>query len=172
MVAVTFQPRAAGATMSTLSSTQLEAFMKDRAELTKGAPIVTFPPDVAEAHLAHYLGELDGAFKAPFLFGSKPNIADFSVYHCLWLVANNPIMAQLLEPYPNVTAWRARMAAFGHGNVTEITGEEALAVGDTIDADAHSRSEVAVAGGIRTRPAGARSRRPTTAWRFRSAVSW
>lgn len=128
VVAVTFQPRAAGATMSTLSSTQLEAFMKDRAELTKGAPIVTFPPDVAEAHLAHYLGELDGAFKAPFLFGSKPNIADFSVYHCLWLVANNPIMSQLLEPYPNVTAWRGRMAAFGHGNVTEITGEEALAV--------------------------------------------
>jgi glutathione S-transferase len=128
VVAITFQPRAAGAAMSTLSSTQIEAFMKDRAELTKGAPIVTFPPAMAEAHLAHYLGELDGAFKAPFLFGAKPQIADFSVYHCLWLVANNPIMAQLLEPYPNVTAWRARMAAFGHGDVTEITGEAALAV--------------------------------------------
>ena len=76
-----------------------------------------------------YLGELDGAFKAPFLFGTKPQIADFSVYHCLWLVANNPTMAQLLEPYPNVTAWRARMAAFGHGKVTEISGEEALAIG-------------------------------------------
>ena len=36
VVAVTFQPRAAGAAMSTLSSTQIEAFMKDRAELTKG----------------------------------------------------------------------------------------------------------------------------------------
>lgn len=129
VVAVTFQPRAAGAAMSTLSSTQIEAFMKDRAELTKGAPIVTMPPDVAEAHLAMYLGELDGAFKAPFLFGTKPQIADFSVYHCLWLVANNPTMAPLLEPYPNVTAWRARMAAFGHGKVTEITGEEALAIG-------------------------------------------
>ena len=41
VVAVTFQPRAVSATMSTLSSTQVEAFMKDRAELTKGAPIVT-----------------------------------------------------------------------------------------------------------------------------------
>ncbi len=46
------------ATMSTLSSTQVEAFQKDRAELTKGAPIVTIAPDVAEAHLAHYLIEL------------------------------------------------------------------------------------------------------------------
>ncbi len=64
-----------------------------------------------------------------FCSAVKPQIADFSVYHCLWLVANNPIMAQLLEPYPNVTAWRSRMAAFGHGNVTEITAEEALAIG-------------------------------------------
>ena len=128
VVAVTFQPRAVTATMSTLSSTQVEAFMKDRAELTKGAPIVTIAPEVAEAHLTHYLIELDAAFKNPFLFGSKPQIADFSVYHCLWLVANNPMMAPLLEPYPNVTAWRARMAAFGHGKFSEITAEEALAI--------------------------------------------
>ena len=128
VVAVTFQPRAVSATMSTLSSTQVEAFMKDRAELTKGAPIVTIAPDVAEAHLAHYLVELDAAFKQPFLFGTKPQIADFSVYHCLWLVANNPVMAQLLDGYPNVTAWRARMAAFGHGSFEEITAEEALAI--------------------------------------------
>ncbi|MCX7065567.1 MAG: glutathione S-transferase N-terminal domain-containing protein, partial [Proteobacteria bacterium] len=38
VVAVTFQPRAVMATMSTMSSTQMDAFMKDRAELTKGAP--------------------------------------------------------------------------------------------------------------------------------------
>ncbi len=129
VVAVTFQPRASASTMSTLSSTQIEAFMKDRAELTKGAPIVTFAPEAAEAHLALYLLELDAALKTPFLFGSKPQIADFSVYHCLWLVANNATMAPLLDGYPNVSAWRARMAAFGHGDVTEITAEAALEIG-------------------------------------------
>ncbi len=129
VVAVTFQPRAVAGTMSTMSSTQVEAFMKDRAELTKGAPIVTFSPDVAEAHLAHYLLELDAGLQGAFLFGAKPQIADFSVYHCLWLVANNPTVAPLLDGYPKVTAWRARMTAFGHGDVSEITGEEALAIG-------------------------------------------
>lgn len=129
VVAVTFQPRAVMATMSTMSSTQIEAFQKDRAELTKGAPIVTIAPEAAEAHLAHYLDELDAALQNAFLFGAKPQIADFSVYHCLWLVANNATVAPLLAPYPNVTAWRARMAAFGHGSESAMTGEEALAIG-------------------------------------------
>jgi glutathione S-transferase len=116
--------------MSTLSSTQIEAFMKDRAELTKGAPIVTIAPEAAEAHLASYLVELDAALASgAFLFGAKPQIADFSVYHCLWLVANNATVAPLLDPYPRVTAWRARMAAFGHGEFTEIDAEDALEIG-------------------------------------------
>jgi glutathione S-transferase len=129
VVAVTFQPRAVMATMSTMSSTQIEAFQQDRAELTKGAPIVTIAPDVAEAHLQHYLTELDAGLKNGFLFGAKPQIADFAVYHCLWLVANNSTVAPLLEGYPNVTAWRRRMAAFGHGKESPMTAEEALAVG-------------------------------------------
>ncbi len=133
VVSVTFQPRAVAATMSTLSSTQVEAFQKDRAELTKGAPIVTIAPDVAEAHLAHYLLELDAALKDAFLFGSAPQIADFSVYHCLWLIANNSTVAPLLDPYPNVTTWRDRMAAFGHGQHTDMTAEEALAIGTRAD---------------------------------------
>ena len=129
VVAVTFQPRAVMATMSTLSSTQIEAFQKDRADLSKGAPIVTIAPEVAEAHLTHYLIELDAALKDAFLFGAKPQIADFSVYHCLWLVANNATVAPLLDGYPNVTAWRKRMAAFGHGKFEPMTAEEALAIG-------------------------------------------
>jgi glutathione S-transferase len=129
VVAVTFQPRAVAATMSTLSETEITAFQKDRAELSKGAPIVSIAPDAAEAHLEYYLDELDRAFDSGFLFGAKPTIADFSVYHCLWLVANNPVVAPLLEPYPRVTAWRNRMAAFGHGKMTPSTAEEALAIG-------------------------------------------
>jgi glutathione S-transferase len=130
VVAVTFQPRAIGGAMAALSSTQIEAFRKDREELTKGAPpIVAMAPETAEAHLAMYLMELDASLKSSqFLFGAKPLLADFSVYHCLWLVANNPTMATLLAPYPNVTAWRARMAGFGHGTVTEISAEDALDV--------------------------------------------
>lgn len=129
VVAVTFQPRAVMATMSTMSETQIAAFQKDRAELSKGAPIVSIAPAAAEAHLAGYLTELDASLDTPFLLGAAPTIADFSVYHCLWLVANNKVMATLLDGHPRVTAWRARMAAFGHGKVQSMSRAEALDVG-------------------------------------------
>jgi glutathione S-transferase len=135
VVAVTFQPRALAATMSTLSATQIEAFQKDRAELSRGGPITTLAPDAAEAHLAYYLDELDTALDKDFLLGAKPTITDFSVYHCLWLVANNSIVAPLLDPYPRVTAWRNRMAAFGHGKETPMNAEEALAIGTKTNPD-------------------------------------
>jgi glutathione S-transferase len=128
-VAVTFQPRAVMATMSRLSETEISAFQKDRAELSKGAPIVSIPPAVAEAHLAGYLAELESSLDAPFLFGSEPVIADFSVYHCLWLIANNAVVAPLVEGGPRLAAWRARMAAFGHGRLTPMSRTEALEVG-------------------------------------------
>jgi glutathione S-transferase len=129
VVAVTFQPRAVMATMSTLSATQIAAFQKDRAELSKGAPIVSIAPAAAEAHLAGYLAELDASLDAPFLQGTAPTIADFSVYHCLWLVANNTVMAPLLDGHARVKVWRARMAAFGHGTVLPMSRAEALDVG-------------------------------------------
>ena len=148
VVAVTFQPRSLAATMSALSETEIAAFQKDRAELTKGGPIVTFAPEVAEAHLESYLDELDRAFGSDFLFGSKPTIADFSVYHCLWLVANNPVVAPLLEPYSRVAAWRSRMAAFGHGKVTDLSAEEALAIGSKTTPDPVSADGARVPAGF------------------------
>ncbi len=135
VVAVTFQPRAVAATMSTLSAAQIEAFGKDRAALSGGASITTLAADVAEAHLAHYLGELDVALEHDFLFANKPTIADFSVYHCLWMIANNTIVAPLLERYGRVTAWRGRMAAFGHGKETPMDAQDALAVGAKANPD-------------------------------------
>lgn len=128
-VAITFQPRAIAATMSTLSQTQMEAFQKDRASLTQGAALVTITPAAAESHLQSCLCDLDESLSEQFLLGANPSIADFSVFHCLWLIANNPIVAPILEPYRNVAKWRARMAAFGHGNVTEMSSSDALAIG-------------------------------------------
>ncbi|NJN52051.1 MAG: glutathione S-transferase family protein [Gammaproteobacteria bacterium] len=124
-VAIMFQPRAMVATMKGLSATDLATFQKDRAELSKGATLVSISPDAAESHLRGYLTELDASLDHPFLFGAEPTIADFSVYHCLWFVANNAIVAPILADYPKVTAWRARMAAFGHGRFTEMSAEEA-----------------------------------------------
>ncbi len=128
-VAIMFQPRAMVATMKGLSQTDIETFQKDRAQLSQGANLVSISPDAAESHLRAYLIELDASLQSPFLFGAAPTIADFSVYHCLWFVGNNPVVAPILDGYPNVAAWRSRMAAFGHGKFEEIPADAALAIG-------------------------------------------
>jgi glutathione S-transferase len=126
VVAVTFQPRAIVATMSRLSSTEMQAFQKDRAELARGGSITTYNASVAEGFLDHYLTELESTLSTDFLMGKAPTIADFCVYHCFWLVTNNPVTAPLVTKHAKVRAWMGRMAAFGHGKVTEISGQRAL----------------------------------------------
>ena len=129
-VAVMFQPRAIGETMKNLDNADIAAFQKDRAELTQGAPIVTIPPEAAETHLVHYLAELDAALQGrEFLFGKVPTIADFSVFHCLWFVGNNAVVAPLLEDHPSLGAWRRRMTGFGHGTSAAMDAEKALRIG-------------------------------------------
>lgn len=126
-VALNFAPEAIGGLMSQLSQTEIEAFMKDRAELSKGSSLQRFSPAAARAYLDAYLEELEPSLDAPFLFGETPCIADFSLHHCLWFLRNNATNAKLLEPFAAVRAFMGRMAAFGHGDVTDATGEEALA---------------------------------------------
>lgn len=126
VVAMNFRPEAMGASMNRLSAEEVAAFQADRAELAAGAPIVSVPPDSAITSFAAYLSQLEGSIHADYLFGDAPSIADFSVYHCLWFVGQNPVNAAFLEPYPTVGAWISRMAAFGHGDVTDTSAQDAL----------------------------------------------
>lgn len=126
-VALNFSPRAAGGLLASLPPEEAAAFQKDRAELTRGASITSFSAEAAAAYLHHHLGELERAVDGAYLFGDTPCIADFSVYHCLWFLNNSPVNAVLLDGYPNVRAWMARMSEFGHGEFQLADGEAALA---------------------------------------------
>jgi len=126
-VALNFSPKAVATMMGGFPPEEAAAFQRDRAELTKGAAITTLSPEAAEASVHHYLNELNQSLGSAFLFGAAPCIADFSVYHCLWFLNNNPINAALLDGYPTVREWMQRMAAFGHGRVETVDGEAALA---------------------------------------------
>ncbi len=128
-VTLNFRPEALAAQMSQMSEAEMAAFAEDRAELSGGAPIVAGNPAAAEAEFQALLENLEASVNDGFLFGSEPSIADFSVYHCLWFVAGNPANAPLLEPWPGVQAYLARMQAFGHGSFSELSPEEALAIG-------------------------------------------
>ncbi|MEM1231489.1 MAG: glutathione S-transferase family protein [Pseudomonadota bacterium] len=128
-VALNFRPEALGPMMNRLSEAEVTAFQKDRAELTKGAPMVSYSVEAALAFLSSYLDELERTLErgGPFLFGATPCIADFSVYHCLWFLRSNPANAALLDGHAAVLSWYERIRGFGHGTVAATTGEAALA---------------------------------------------
>ncbi len=133
VVALNFRPEAIVAQMSQMSQADLEAFQKDRAELSAGTPIVTVDPASAEADFCGLLESLEASLKGQFLFGSNPSIADFSLYHCLWFVAGNEANKSLFEPWAEVKGYLARMQAFGHGTYSEIDAETALKVGSEME---------------------------------------
>lgn len=126
-VALNFNPRAAGAMLSQLSPEEVAAFGKDRAELVAGGSLVSFSEGAARAYLSQYLEEFESSLHEPFLFGSMPSIADFSIYHCLWFLRNSAFNAPVVERHDEVVGWMGRIAAFGHGDVETASGEEALA---------------------------------------------
>jgi len=135
MAALSFRPEAIGGLFQGggggsgggSGGATMQDFVKDRAELAGGTDIIGMAPNVAEGALLHWLTELDGSVESGFLFGEKPSIADFSVYHPLWFLRNNPYNAPMIEGYSHVMRWLDRMQAFGHGHAVDSDGEAALA---------------------------------------------
>ncbi len=131
--------------MSQLSPEEVAAFQADRAELVGDVPMVSMSPAAAMGAFGSYLTQLERSLTTPFLFGETPCIADFSVYHCLWFV-DNPVNADLIDPYPEVRDWLSRMAGFEHGDVTQSTAEDALAHAKACDPVAPQLEPIALAG--------------------------
>lgn len=129
-VTLRFQPAAMAAAGGLGRSIDMQAFAQDRANFSQGATVRRVPLDEANATVAVILDELSqqlGDGRA-FLFGAEPVIGDFAVYHNLWFLNGSPLTAKLVSAHPKVAAWVARMAAFGHGHRSEITGADAIAI--------------------------------------------
>ena len=128
-VAVAFQPKALAGSDLFNDPASAEAFMADRADFSKGSTELGIDLSVAEPHWLMHMGRLDNQLAtANFLGGDAPNILDFSTYHCCWFVYKNVVLQSDLESFPALAQWMARMAAFGHGNATAMTGEAAIEV--------------------------------------------
>lgn len=104
----------------------VKAFAVDRAAMTQGMRRPT--PVDSHAQLNAYLGWLEGLLEdgRPYLLGSAPCIADFSVVQSLWFIRRAPPVATVLEPYTRLEAWRARIASIGHGRFEPMTSEAAI----------------------------------------------
>ncbi|MEH6581218.1 MAG: glutathione S-transferase family protein [Halioglobus sp.] len=64
-----------------------------------------------------------------FLLGESPSWADAASYAPVWMCRGNIRGAStLLESLPALQAWEQRVAAFGHGERSELSAEDALAI--------------------------------------------
>lgn len=106
-----------------------DVFLADRAAL-RGAPLdraaLKRAVPLAEQELGTHVAWVEnGLLSAPFVNGSAPGSADFTLYSTLWFARNGRFD---FSPYPATAAWLARMQAFGHGSPTEMTADEAIAL--------------------------------------------
>ncbi|MDZ7824791.1 MAG: glutathione S-transferase family protein [Gammaproteobacteria bacterium] len=130
-VALCFQPKAVETMLAALGPEMAQKFAEDRAQLSKGsAGVTSMPPETAETWLHDELVRMEAQLAATqWLCGHEPTLADFAVYHCLWLIRNNKVVAPLLTPYARIQDWMSRIRGFGHGRPSELAAEEALEIG-------------------------------------------
>jgi glutathione S-transferase len=106
----------------------LRAFGADRAAMNPS--MRRAPLGDAAAMLSAYAGRLETmlADSRPFLLGALPSIADFSAAQSIWFVRRSTEVARHLVPFVHVNAWYERIAAFGHGESTELSSLDAIAL--------------------------------------------
>lgn len=121
-----FQPQGFQEMFAAAPPEYVKAFGADRAAMRAAAKSIGL--DEATASLKVYLARFDAmlASSGAFLLGSEPCIADFSVYHCIWFVQRVTCLNSILQRAPQVLAWYARMQAFGHNEVHDLSSEAAI----------------------------------------------
>ena len=62
------------------------------------------------------------------MLGEEPGVADFVVYHPLFLLDKIGGDHGLLNPHPRIRDWMGRVAAVGHGERTELPADRALKI--------------------------------------------
>lgn len=128
MIAHTMQPAGFAAIMGGLPPAVLQAFAADRAAMTAGMKRPTARD--AAAQLTSYFDWLEQSLAdgRSFLCGDAPSVADFSVAQSVWFIRRAPPVAGVLAPFAALAAWYERVAAFGHGVRSEMSGVDALAL--------------------------------------------
>lgn len=127
-VATIFQPKNLSEMFN--SPVELEAFVKDRSAMSQNAKIRRLRAPEAKVVIRTFLAGAEKQFNdgRQYLLGNELTIADFSTYHVLWFLKRASEPARILEPFVNVLHWMQRIAAFGHGDATELSSEEAVRI--------------------------------------------
>ena len=124
-VSLSFQPKAIAQLVASMGQENLKAFMADREKLREGGTLERIHVSDAEAYLESYLVNLSKSLSQNFVLGDAPTIADFSIYHALWMIVNNDVISELVLRHPLVASWYDRMVAFGHGQHSDMSEQAA-----------------------------------------------
>ncbi|HEY1028305.1 MAG TPA: glutathione S-transferase family protein [Pseudomonas sp.] len=129
-VSLVFAPESMAVRFARVPAEFAKAFAADRAALFSGGTASRLPLEQARHQWPALMGRLQQQLQqggGDFLFG-EPSIADFAVAHPLWFLRATPVTAPLVDDYPDVAAWLARVLGFGHGALSEMSSEQAIAV--------------------------------------------
>ena len=132
-VSLVFQPESVAVRFGKLSPEAIKAFLADRAGLFSGGSATRVSAEQAKHQWPTLMARLEQQLQreqGDFLFG-EPSIADFALAHPLWFLKATPVTAPLVDVYPAVSAWHARVMGFGHGAASDMSAEEALEVART-----------------------------------------
>jgi glutathione S-transferase len=121
-----FQPAGAAHVFANTDPEVVKVFAQDRQAMRSGA--ARMPAADATGTYKNYLRRISSMLQGQdFLLGNQPTLADFSAFHSVWFsVVKVPNLAGILDPLPAVQAWVARMQAFGHGRISELSAADAL----------------------------------------------
>jgi len=127
-VSLVFQPESVAVRFGKLTPEAIKAFLADRAGLFSGGSATRLSADQAKHQWPTFMARLEQQLQreqGDFLFG-EPSIADFALAHPLWFLKATPVTAPLVDAYPTINAWHARVMGFGHGAASDMSAEEAL----------------------------------------------
>jgi glutathione S-transferase len=117
-----------------LTPQEQQTMLEDRKAMRKDALRLAPGPKTMVANFAVYLQRFEAALqRSEYLLGSEPCIADFSVYHSLWIVSRTA--PEKLAGFARVGAWMERIAGLPDPKITEISGEDALTIARESPAD-------------------------------------
>ncbi|MDF3834628.1 glutathione S-transferase family protein [Cupriavidus basilensis] len=143
-----FQPAGVQSMLGHLTPAQIQAFSADRKAMRGDTNALRMPLPEAIALLHETFGRLEQQFNAgvAHVAGPELSVADFSLYHNVWFIKRASELASILDAYPALQAWYARMQAHGHGKVRVVTGADALAVAHRTDPAPQPRGVAAGSG--------------------------
>ena len=127
-------------------------FVEDRATMIEGGLSLERALRDAPAQREQLRAKLDlldtHLRERQFVLGARPSLADFALFHPVWPLKMIPQTTALLEPFGHLRAWMERIEAFGHGEITEIDGKEAVEVARKATPRTESRVDPAEPNGL------------------------